>query len=431
MARSTRTLDPDDGGSAGERTLPALTIAWSGGLARAGEQLLLPARHRVVLGRDRVVFPHGPLGDDGMSREHARLGSDGATCWVTDLGSKNGTFVNGERVDERALRPGDVVRVGATLLVAHEMPASAPEVHLPELVGVGRSAVELRAEVIRLGPSDLSALVLGETGTGKEVVSRAIHAASGRSGPFVPVNCASLSDDLAGSELFGHERGAFTGADSRRDGLFHAADGGTLVLDEVGELAPALQATLLRALQEKAVRRVGSTRETPVDVRVVAATNLDVEQAAAEGRFRADLLARLSAWTLRTTPLRDRREDLGVLVRALLPAPATDVERPLMEALLRHPWAQNVRGLLNVLTLASAEQGAPRLRLTPTVERALGDGAPGQAAAAEDDVDSLADALRRAQGNVAAAARLLGLSRPTFYRRMQAAGLTAEAFRPD
>jgi DNA-binding NtrC family response regulator len=203
-------------------------------------------------------------------------------------------------------------------------------------------------------------LICGETGTGKELVARALHQQSGRRGGFVPVNCGSIPRELVESELFGHERGAFTGAAARRHGLFQEADGGTLFLDEIGELPAALQPRLLRVLETGVVRPVGADREVRVDVRVLAATHVDLREAVNVGRFRRDLYYRLAAAVVATPPLRARREDIGPLARRILDEEpgACRLSEGALRALEAHSWPGNVRELRNVLRRAAALHGS-------------------------------------------------------------------------
>jgi len=315
----------------------------------------------------------------------------------------------------------------------------------------------LRRAVAAVARHPNSVLITGETGSGKELVARAIHRRSGRGGPFVALNCGGMSEGVLESELFGHARGAFTGAGATREGLLRAAHKGTLFLDELGEMPPALQVKLLRVLETRKVRAVGAEQETSVDVRVVAATHRDVVAEVLKGSMRSDLYARLAQWTIQVPPLRERRDDIPLLARHLLArcgAAGRPVEPSLAEELLLHGWPLNVRGLLNVLSIAAiaAGEGAP-LALRPEVERALDaerriaavtlvppepaaptapttpvpqadTGRPPLGAAEEIEA-----ALRRSNGNVADAARSLGWSRQQVYRWLETKGLDASRFR--
>jgi DNA-binding NtrC family response regulator len=290
-----------------------------------------------------------------------------------------------------------------------------------------------------VAPHLRTVIVTGEAGTGKEVVARLIHQRSGRQGSFLAVNCGALTEALLASELFGHVRGAFTGAVADQPGLFRAAHGGTLFLDEAGDIPLALQATLLRVLETRQVRPVGSTRDVPVDVRVVSASNRELVTLVRQGQFRADLYARLAQWVIRLPPLRDRRDDIPALSRALLAqfgAAERTLTPELEEALLGHPWPLNVRGLANVLSIAAiaTPEGLP-LELGPEVQAALDDNrierslAPPEKFPAVIDRAGLEDLLRRFRGRVSEMARHVGVSRPRMYRMLWAEGLDPAPFR--
>jgi DNA-binding NtrC family response regulator len=222
----------------------------------------------------------------------------------------------------------------------------------------------------RIAPSEAAVLITGETGTGKELAARQIHEMSGRSGPFVAVNCGAISEHLAESELFGHEAGSFTGATARREGWFEAADGGTLFLDEIGDLPLPLQGKLLRVLQEGEVSRVGSRRSTPVNVRIVSATNVDLAAAVAAGNFRQDLFYRLHIVPVRLPPLRERPNDIDALARYFilhyserLKRPPPTLHRDALEALRGHSWPGNIRQLENVIHVSLLVNSANEIRV--------------------------------------------------------------------
>jgi transcriptional regulator with GAF, ATPase, and Fis domain len=290
----------------------------------------------------------------------------------------------------------------------------------------------------KVAPTDAPVLVLGESGVGKEVVARALHALSSRGkGPFVAENCAALSEQVLESELFGHEKGAFTGAHERHVGLFESARGGTFLLDEVGEMSPNLQAKLLRVLQEREIRRVGGTERIQVDVRVIAATHRDLEAFVAAGKFRADLFYRLNVLRLEVPPLRERREDVAALVEHFASASAISLEPQARELLLAHEWPGNVRELENEMRrLAAIVPQGGTVRPGLLSASVTGRPAPPQAAPAEDgppilgvwkldelEKEMILRALRRAHGNKALAARLLGLAKSSFYHRLEHFGL--------
>jgi DNA-binding NtrC family response regulator len=287
----------------------------------------------------------------------------------------------------------------------------------------------------RVAAVDATVLVMGESGVGKERVARLIHEASSRaSGPFLAINCAALSETLLESELFGHARGAFTGAVQDRPGLFEAASGGTLFLDEVGELPLGMQAKLLRALQERQVRRVGENRSRPIRVRVVAATNRELAREVEAGRFRKDLYYRLKVIELSVPPLRERREDILPLARTLLADSAARMGRPTptltpraADQLLRYPWPGNVRELENALERAVALVRGRRVELEDLPEDVrqalpspLVDGGVRTLEAIERDY--ILAALERNDGNQTVTARQLGIGAATLYRKLKRYG---------
>jgi DNA-binding NtrC family response regulator len=289
-----------------------------------------------------------------ISRRHAELQTGlGSILCLHDLGSRNGTRVEGERHELPVpLSVQSLVRLGDVLAVVDET-SNGSFGDDPVLPGASAKMARLRALLERAAPDPAPVLLIGETGTGKERLAREVHRRSSRTGPFVALNCAELSPQLIESQLFGHERGAFTGASAAQPGLFVAAQGGTLFLDELGELPLDLQPKLLRVLQESEVRAVGSVHARKVDVRVVAATNRDLPVLVEAEQFRRDLYARLSLWELRLPPLRERRQDILPWVRVLLAAwnrergsRAELVFLPdAAERILLHHWRDNLRGL--------------------------------------------------------------------------------------
>jgi DNA-binding NtrC family response regulator len=323
----------------------------------------------------------------------------------------------------------------------------APRPRKPELlIGESPAMQRLRRQIARFGPTELPVLIFGESGTGKELVARALHDASGRRGELIAVNCGALPRELIESELFGHERGAFTGAQRRHLGCFGEADCGTLFLDEIGELPLELQPRLLRALENRAIRPVGAAREQPVDVRVLAATHRDLEQAVREGRFRADLYYRLCALEIAIPPLRERVEDIPLLIRHfLVELPGKlgpsgrrftlhDDELP---PLLAHPWPGNVRqlrhALLRAVHLCGPELRAEDLLGTP---RTTSSGAPlfgpllGRSFA-ELERQIFLQALADTSGNCRAAAELLRMPKSTLHDRLRRLGILAKDERRD
>jgi transcriptional regulator with PAS, ATPase and Fis domain len=301
---------------------------------------------------------------------------------------------------------------------------------------------EVRALVKRAAASSATVLIRGESGTGKELVARALHALSPRArGPFVRLNCGALVDSLLESELFGHEKGAFTGAVQKKPGRVELAEGGTLFLDEVGDVTPALQVKLLRLLQEKEYERVGGTRTLEADVRFVAATHQPLEERVKAGAFREDLFYRLNVVPLYLPPLRARADDVAQLATHLV-AQLTrqhgrrlSLEPDAMEALRRHAWPGNVRELQNLLerlvvladaeavTAAEVERELAR-SMSPVSASAPLSGATLSEQRADLERDAVKQALERAKGNRSLAARLLGVSRRTLYNKLEALGLS-------
>jgi transcriptional regulator of acetoin/glycerol metabolism len=381
------------------------------------------------------------LAGTDVSRRHASLqrGADGQLTLV-DLESRNGTLVNGAPIRVKRVGLGDVVRLGGWVGVVADAPEPVSEL-APGLFGGGvlRRAI---APLATAAPSDLPIVLEGETGTGKEVVARAIHTWSGRLGPFVAVNCAALPQGLAEAELFGYRRGAFTGADRASLGFFRAADGGTLLLDEISELPLALQAKLLRVLEQREVQPLGEPRPVPIDVRVVVAGQESLLEAVRERRFRADLLARLDGMSVRLPPLRARREDVAVLFSQLWTAlgkgTQPSLEFDFVERLCVHDWPLNVRELVLLvrrLLVFYADEPSLRAghlpaRIGEEVERPRSPQAPGEpslgakaseAAASSERIElpELIAALRAAQGNVTRASTLLGITRQRAYRLIE------------
>jgi two-component system response regulator HydG len=320
-----------------------------------------------------------------------------------------------------------------------------------DFLGESAAMREVYSVIDRVAGSSVDVLVTGETGTGKELVARAIHRRSRRSaGPFVPVDCGAIPDALIESELFGHERGAFTGADARRIGLVEFADGGTLFLDEVGELPLPLQAKLLRVLQERRVRRVGARQENAVDVRVVAATSRSIDQMMERGEFRRDLFYRINVVRIDLPPLRARGDDIGLLAEAFANRAAQEMGRTVgglstdvYQVLRSYHWPGNVRELQNVVRRAIAMTRSPVAGLDDLPDEivaAAGKGAAVEAGAqgffaqradhvARFEKQYLTELLARLAGDVSAAAREARLPRGTLYRLMKGHGIDGASFR--
>jgi DNA-binding NtrC family response regulator len=395
--------------------------------------VLLPRGRDVRAGRGEEL--EIVLADRRVSRCHVILRHERLGVLVRDAGSSNGTFLGERKLEAPAtVGAGTVVRVGDSRLVIslpveeEPSPEGAPEA----MIAVDPASVQLRALVRRVAASAVPVLIQGETGTGKELVAQELHRASARSqGPFVAVNCAALPESIAESELFGHEKGSFTGAQGRRAGVFEQAHGGTLLLDEVGELSASNQARLLRVLQERVLVRVGGDRSIPVDVRIVAATNRDLAVSAARREFREDLYFRLNGITLEVLPLRCRTGDVLPLAERFITelgfglrlGPGVGV------TLQAHRWPGNVRELRHAIAHAVALAEGPEILLEhlPTSVRGaarapLGDGSLRDRM---DDLErqSIVAALAASDGNQSRTARLLGLSRRALIYKMERYGL--------
>jgi transcriptional regulator with AAA-type ATPase domain len=368
--------------------------------------------------------------DRFASAVHVRLWRCPGGWAIEDASSKNGTSLNGTPCIRAELGDGDGDRValGATYFQLVELPPSAGGAAAPALASFTPDVRELHDRLAAIAPTDVPVLLLGESGVGKEVTARAIHALSGRTGGFVGVNCGALPETLIEAMLFGHRRGAFTGAHDSRPGFIRTAHRGTLFLDEVGELSPAAQAALLRVLQEREVVAVGDTEATPIDVRVIAATNRDLAAEIARGRFRTDLHARLAGLTARLIPLRERRADLGLLIHALLHrlAPASSAVRiaaPAARALFEYDWPHNVRELEMCLRTAGALAGWGKIALRHLPEPIAA------ARAADPQRHELSALLEAHRGNLAAVARALGTSRTQVHRLLKRCTLEPAAYR--
>jgi DNA-binding NtrC family response regulator len=308
------------------------------------------------------------LGDDTVSRAHCEILHDERGFLVRDLGSTNGTMLDGREVKEAYLTPGSALTIGSIELKLRPFserfePMPSEREHFGEAVGRSLRMREIFGLCERLAPTDASVLLGGETGTGKDVLARALHQHSTRhGGPFIVVDCGAVVGTLIESELFGHEKGAFTGAVGQRSGAFELAHGGTIFLDEVGELPLDLQPKLLRVLETRCFRRVGGNKELRVDIRVLSASKRNLRLEVERGKFREDLFFRLSVVTLELPTLRERREDIPAIARHLLTRlddgptrglPPLYLGAETLEALAGHDWPGNVRELRNVLERAT------------------------------------------------------------------------------
>ena len=394
------------------------------------------------------------LDDSAASRRQSIVRADEDGWVVSDLGSANGTFHNGSRVLAPArLKSGDQITVGSTCI--RFVGESAPEQPVrnegePEtvlrlgghavgvLLGSSPGMEELFHLIQKAAASPLPTLIEGETGTGKELVARAIHEASrSGKGPFLPVNCAAVPENLLESELFGHRRGSFTGATGDHEGLFEAAQGGTVFLDEIGEMPLAMQPKVLRVLQEGEVTRIGEIRSRKVDFRLVAATNRDLLQEVERGTFRGDLFYRISAFPIRIPALRERRDDVPLLVEHLVQRAAVQCGKPVagvsaaaLAALCAYDWPGNVRELAHALerSVALARDSVLDVEDLPAVIR----GARSQPVAdLAADLPTLEQLKHRYiqhvvelhGGNVSRAAAVLGIERRSLYRMLRRYGI--------
>jgi len=400
------------------------------------------AHRQIIEARTTVGSAPGAdlrIADREVSRLHAELEPTERGTWVRDLGSRNGTYVHDVQVTGALALDGARIRLGRTDLLLRYPTAPSPvemwsDTHFGGLIGGSPPMRELFAQMARVAKSDAPVLLLGETGTGKELAARAIHDASARAtGPFVIVDCAALASTLIEAELFGHARGAFTGALAARAGAFEAASGGTVFLDEIGELSPPMQPKLLRVLESATVKRLGESEHRRVDVRLIAATHRDLRRSVNAGAFREDLYFRIAVLPLLLPPLRARAADIPLLYRHFLRGRQT--AEPVAERdLLQMPWLGNVRELRNFVERACAMGAAafePREAPDP--------GADGAAAAAlsleqpfkdfrerwidQGEREYVSKLLERHQRNVSAAAEAAGLDRTYIYRLIRKHGL--------
>jgi DNA-binding NtrC family response regulator len=406
---SPRTVGP--GNDESTRELRLVTF-WRGGSATYD----LPPGSRLVVGRSDDSDVRIP--DDSVSRRHAAV-HGGRPPRIEDLGSANGTIVGDHRIlpnEPVELAPSTVVELGDALIVVRAVAADEARSEPP---AAGERATPdpptARAEelVDQVAPTSVAVLVLGETGVGKGLVAETIHRRSPRgAGPFVRVDCAALAESLLESELFGHERGAFSGAQQAKPGLLEAASGGTILLDEVGDMPSATQAKLLHVLEHNEVLRVGSVTPRPIDVRYVAATHRDLQTLVDEGSFRRDLFLRLNGASIRVPPLRERRSEIPSLARAFVSEACVRMGRPpaaitdeAMRLLVSYGWPGNVRELRNAMVRAALFAQSGRIGVR------------------ELERQRILEALERCGRVQAAAARALGIARSTLRSRMKRLGL--------
>jgi DNA-binding NtrC family response regulator len=420
-------------------------------LGRGADRLIIPpttTERDAGAQKNEILVIRTP--DPWMSSTHARMMRALKRWVIEDAGSKNGSLLNGAPLTGRAtLEDGDLIEVGHTFFIFRQALRAIPgEPAILDMAGRSPPApgfVTLSPDLERdldklatVARAAVPVILEGETGTGKEVLARAVHALSGRRGEFVAVNCGALPANLIEGELFGHKRGAFSGATEDRPGLIRAADGGTLLLDEIGELPAPAQAVLLRVLEAREVLPIGATRPVPVDVRVIAATHRSLDRMVDEGIFRRDLFNRLAGYRARLPPLRERIEDLGLLAGSLLarihpPGAALPAIQPkAARALLQFFWPGNIRQLEKALSSAAAlaKGGAIGLEHLPDEVRAA-PADPAAPSASEDAAarDRLVAMLIEHKGNVSAVARAVGKARMQVQRWLKRYALDPERYR--
>jgi two-component system, NtrC family, response regulator AtoC len=446
--------EPGQGGPLGGRRVveipstlpiaPRTDLAARRMLVIAGERVSthpLPDQGEVRVGRGDDAGLR--IDDPSVSRDHAHLFFEkGKPVMVADAGSSNGTRVRGKQLtagQRVAIAPGETFEIGSALLMLQ----SPFELEVAEAARAGsgliiedRTMAGIYHLAERVAKSTISVLLLGETGVGKDVLARRIHALSPRAEkPFLPLNCGSLSEQLLESELFGHERGSFTGAVEAKTGLLEAADGGTVFLDEVGELPMSVQVKLLRVLEERQVRRVGGIRARAFDIRFIAATNRDLGEAVHGGSFRADLFYRLNGISLTIPPLRQRVGEIEELARRFVDEASVRAEREhpptiapdAMAWLKSFGWPGNIRELQNAMERAVLLCNADVITLDqlPPATGSAGAGRFGDPRSVDADPErqKILGALEKCAGNQTRAARLLGISRNTLLARLDSYGI--------
>lgn len=374
------------------------------------------------------------ISDDYVSSKHCELKKTDSGFMITDLGSTNGSFLKGVRIRQAYLNFGDSFTLGKTDLVFNTQNQSEPVSPLPEnnfcsIVGKSQVMRQLYAKISRVAPTSHNILILGETGSGKECVARAVYELSlAASGPYVVLNCGAISPNLIESELFGHEKGAFTGAQARHLGAFERANGGTLFLDEIGELPLELQPKLLRVLENQTVRRVGGDDEIPVKVRVLAATHRNLAENVKNGKFREDLFYRLYVIPLFIPPLRERAEDISLLVQHFIVQSSVDSIKKVSPAALKkltgYLWPGNVRELKNVMmrSLVFCQQDT----IMPEDIDFLMEPKKNSQDPMNLDIierEKIEEALDQTSGNKSQAARLLGIAKSTLFKKIKELGI--------
>jgi DNA-binding NtrC family response regulator len=403
----------------------------------AGKEMVLQKAHVSIgsLPENDLV-----LTDATVSRRHATVEEKSDGYVLRDLDSTNGTFLDGVRVREGYLMPGAVIRLGQTELTFSPMEERIDNLRsdsssFGELTGSSIAMREVYGILERIAPTDVTVLLEGETGTGKELAARAVHSRSRRAnGPFVVFDCGAVAPNLIESELFGHEKGAFTDAAKMRQGAFELANNGTIFLDEIGELSLELQPKLLRALDQRETKRVGADKPIAVNARVISATNRDLEKEVKAGRFREDLYYRLSVVRISMPPLRRKPEDIETISAQLLSGISAEINKKILglspeaaAALKAYAWPGNVRELKNVLGRAAALCDGKRIEpkdlfLSQGTKDATLEGLSGKSLE-EIEKSAIQATLKSVDGNKTEAAKVLGIAYSTLYEKMKKYGM--------
>lgn len=388
---------------------------------------------RVIMKKKKLIVGKSEncdlqLSDSFVSSQHLSITSTDRGFLVADLESTNGTWVGDAKIKEIYLKDGEKIKIGKTQILV-SLKKNEKEKIVPYakdtfcgMVGSTKEMKYLFSKIQKVAATDMTTLILGETGTGKEMIATAVHDLSERrEKPYVAINCGAMTPQLIESELFGHEKGAFTGAEKQHKGVFEQADGGVLFLDEIGELSLDLQTKVLRVLEYKTLRRVGGDSEIKIDVRVVAATHRDLAKKVKDGSFREDLFYRLYVLPLKVPPLRERKQDISLLVQSFITSLTSDnlsIDPEALDQLQQHDWPGNVRELKNTLMRAVAfcedhtitKQDIEIIRVNPAkVERAV----------PEDEIVRIQEALKKAGGDKNEAAKILGMGRSTLFRKIK------------
>ena len=433
----TRTLEADSGRAT--ELVDHLYLALAAGVVPGGTRWALDGIDQIEIGRGPTLDARRTASrlridnpDPWLSSVHIRFEREQAHWVVVDAGSRNGMVIDGTKRPRGVVQDHHVIEIGRSFFMLRTSESKRAAVSSPStdlLATLDPDLEEQFADLRRIASADVPVLIAGPTGSGKERIAQAIHAGSRRAGPFVPVNCGALPAGLVESELFGHRRGAFSGAVGDHAGLVQFSTGGTLFLDEIGDLPLAAQAALLRVLEEHEVRPVGATTATRVDLRVVAASHRDLDELVRDGKFREDLLARLAGFGIELPALHERRVDLGVVLAEILPAKAT-MSSAFARALFAYAWPRNIRELVQTIDRAVALAGEAELspqHLPEPIANASWPVATNEAGA--DRRDELVAMLVKHRGNVSRIADELGSARQQVQRWLKRYGLDPARYR--